>query len=312
MRRFALLAASAFLASTSVALAASPSFTTIDNPGDPTFNQLLAISNAGLIAGYFGSGAPGHPNQAYTIKPPYTSFTPFVVQGSEQTQLTALNGSTYVGFWSGTNFGPNNGAPQDANYGFIRTILPSGKQQTILVNDLSANAPAIANVLGINASLNAVGFYLDAYGNSHGFVYNVTTGVYTSVTIPGATQVTATGINASNLISGFYADNKGVTHAFLKPLSGGSPIEFTVPGAQVTQFFGVNDNGEAVGSYQVTPSDITHGLTYNPANAAWVTLDDPNGVGGTVINGLNDKGQAVGFYTDAAGNVDGMLINNAF
>src|SRR5579875_2812451 len=31
-------------------------FHTIDNQRDPTFNQLLGINNAGVIAGYYGSG----------------------------------------------------------------------------------------------------------------------------------------------------------------------------------------------------------------------------------------------------------------
>jgi hypothetical protein len=62
----------------------------------------------------------------------------------------------------------------------------------------------------------------------------------------------------------------------------------------------------------MSSTGITHGRLYNPANGEWVTLDNPNGVGGTVLNGLNNKGQVVGFYTDAAGNVDGMLVNNAF
>jgi len=34
------------------------SFQTLDNPGDPTFNQLLGINNDGLIAGFFGNGQP--------------------------------------------------------------------------------------------------------------------------------------------------------------------------------------------------------------------------------------------------------------
>ena len=33
----------------------------------------------------------------------------------------------------------------------------------------------------------------------------------------------------------------------------------------------------------------------------------PNGVGSTVVNGINGAGDLVGFYTDAAGNTDGML-----
>ena len=34
---------------------------------------------------------------------------------------------------------------------------------------------------------------------------------------------------------------------------------------------------------------------------------DPNGVGSTLVNGINAAGDLVGFYTDAAGNTDGML-----
>ena len=36
-------------------------------------------------------------------------------------------------------------------------------------------------------------------------------------------------------------------------------------------------------------------------------VDDPHGHGTTTINGVNDHGDLVGFYTDSAGNTDGML-----
>jgi hypothetical protein len=314
MRRFALAAASAcILVHAGAAWAAAPTFETIDNPGDPTFNQLLSIEDNGLIAGYFGSGAVGHPNQAYLIAAPYTTFQPANVTGSVQTQVTGLNNKTFVGFWSGTNMGVNqNGQPQDANYGFINLALPSGKREVIMVQGCGNGVPATAQVLGINTSLNAAGFCVDTNGTSHAFVYNVGTAVYTAIEIAGAKQSAATSINIGNLVSGFFVDAHQITHAFLAPLTGGTPITFSVPGAQVTQFLGVNNAGEAVGFYQTTPNDITHGLLYDPANGQWHTLDDPNGIGGTVVNGVNNKGQAVGFYTDPAGNVNGMLINNAF
>jgi hypothetical protein len=46
-------------------------FQDIINNADPTFNQELGINTAGTIAGYFGSGAAGHPNKGYTVVPPY-------------------------------------------------------------------------------------------------------------------------------------------------------------------------------------------------------------------------------------------------
>jgi len=42
-------------------------------------------------------------------------------------------------------------------------------------------------------------------------------------------------------------------------------------------------------------------------HSVWQSIDDPNGVGSTVVNGINTAGDLVGFYTDAAGNTDGML-----
>ena len=51
----------------------NPTFTTINDPKDPTFNQLLGINNEGKIAGYFGSGMTDgqgvfHPNKGYTLQ----------------------------------------------------------------------------------------------------------------------------------------------------------------------------------------------------------------------------------------------------
>jgi hypothetical protein len=54
----------------------------------------------------------------------------------------------------------------------------------------------------------------------------------------------------------------------------------------------------------------THGFTLtNPlTHAKFTQIDDPSGVGGTVVNGLNDKNELVGFYVDAAGNTHGMVV----
>jgi hypothetical protein len=90
----ALLAPAAANAASGTRPATSYTFTTLDNRADPTFNQLLGINKAGEIAGYFGSGAPGHPNQGYVINPPYSqaNYTNENFPGSVQTQVTAING----------------------------------------------------------------------------------------------------------------------------------------------------------------------------------------------------------------------------
>jgi hypothetical protein len=45
------------------------SFTTLDNANDPTFSQLPGINSKGVIAGYFGSGAQGPPEQELPAAP---------------------------------------------------------------------------------------------------------------------------------------------------------------------------------------------------------------------------------------------------
>lgn len=78
-------------------------FENIINSNDPTFNQALGINNAGTIAGYFGSGMAGHPNQGYTVGSPYgqANFTNENFPSSVQTQVTGINNiGTTVGFWS--------------------------------------------------------------------------------------------------------------------------------------------------------------------------------------------------------------------
>jgi hypothetical protein len=285
--------------------AATPTFTTIDNPSDPTFNQLLGINHAGTISGYFGSGAAGHPNQGYTIAAPYTAFKADNLPGSVQTQATGITtGGATSGFWAPTNTG------MDQNFGFIRWTS-HGKFTYLSVNDpLVASSPAVNQVLGINPSNIAVGFYNDVNNAPHGYAYTVSTGTFKPIDVPGAVSDAATGINGRDLICGFFTTSGGRTLGFLKPLGGGSAIHFAVPGSATTQFLGVNDSGVAVGFY-IGNDTFPHGVIYNPTNGAWSPVNDPSGIMGTVLNGINDKGQVVGFYTDAAGNTHGMLVNGA-
>ncbi len=296
--------AAACLAGPVAAQAQTFSFATLDDPADPTFNQLLGINDKGVIAGYFGSTQVGHPNQGYTVAPPYTTFASDNLPGSVQTQATGINNhGTTTGFWSDTNLGVG-----DNNFGFIRLKGTRHTFEYVSVNDpLVGHAPTIDQVLGINNSNNSVGFYNDAAGNSHGFAYLLVNNTFAPVNIPHSVSVAATGINDQNLICGFYTNQNKVTQGFVKPESNGTAISFHVPGSTNTQLLGINNAGQTVGFY-MDANQITHGLYYNPANGMWQRVDDPNGPLGTVVNGLNNMGQLVGFYTDAAGNVHGMVV----
>jgi hypothetical protein len=81
-------------------------FRTLDNANGRSFNQLLGINNHGKIAGYYGSGAQGHPNKGYLLAPPYgqSNYRAEDVPNAAQTQVTGLNTTNVtVGFYATTN-----------------------------------------------------------------------------------------------------------------------------------------------------------------------------------------------------------------
>ena len=158
------------------------------------------------------------------------------------------------------------------------------------------------------------GFYTNGQGNNRGYEYNIHTHSFSRVLVPGAPHggakgpsLTAAAINNHGDVTGFYTNSKGVTVAFLR-LASGKFSQIAYPGAAMTQAFGINDNGEVVGAYTVGTGNKakSHGFTWQ-AGHGFTTVDDPHGVGTTLLNGVNNAGDLVGFYTDAKGNTDGML-----
>ena len=284
------------------------SFSTLDNQNDSTFNQLLGISNRGQIAGYFGSGAKGHPNKGYLLMLSRrgSRYQNENFPGAVQTQVTGLNdwGIT-VGFYSTQN----RASMTNNNFGFYtirgmfhRLNFPTGNPAK----------PPVDQLLGVNDRGMAVGFFVNKQGNNRGYEYNILTHRFNRVMVPGAPMglkspsLTATAINNAGDVAGFYTASGGMTDAFLK-----TARHFTrlaMPGASMTQAFGVNDRDEVVGAYTTGSgsSAKTYGFTWT-RRMGFRTVNDPMGVGSTIINGVNDAGDLVGFYNDAAGNTHGLL-----
>lgn len=276
-------------------------FQDIIDPGDPTFNQALGINNAGTISGYFGSGAPGHPNQGYTVDPPYTSFNSENFPGSVQTQVVAINNTGVTGgFWSNTNLGVG----MDANFGFVNDAFMNVNNPLTPAGGMPTN-----QILGVNDNNIAAGFYIDGMGNPQGFLYNIALNTFTPVTFMGATNTVATGVNNAGIVSGFYTNAMGQDVAFI---DNGGTFTFFQAFGDSTMFFGINNTGYAVGTY-VDGAGQNHGVLYNIATMSFQTVDDPfaaaGGGNGTTLNGLNDKNQLVGFYVNASGNTIGLLAD---
>ena len=156
---------------------AADSFRTADDAADLTFNQLLGINNQGVIAGYFGSGAQGHPNVGYLLAPGGYRSENF--PGSVQTQVTGLNDQgVTVGFWSGMN----TASQSNDNFGFYAI---NGQGFHSVSYPAAGNAsPPVNQLLGVSDHDIAVGFYSDAKGSNHGYEYSIGDGTFEPVTDP--------------------------------------------------------------------------------------------------------------------------------
>jgi hypothetical protein len=281
------------------------SFSTLDNPADATFNQLLGINNLGHIAGYSGSGAAGRPYQGYILRPPYRQarYQAINVPGSVQTQLTGLNNTgIQVGFWSAQN----KASQVDSNVGFY---LRAGRFASVRFPTRDSASPPVNQLLGVNDHGIAVGFYTDGRGRHHGYRYDIATRTFATVAVPGGSSVIAAAISNSGGVAGFFTGRNGVTSGFFLRATGQLFI-LTAPHAALTQALGVSDSGEVVGDYRLGSGSraATHGFTWTPQRG-FTTVDGPRGVGTTTINGVNNAGDLVGFYLDGAGSTDGLLAS---
>ena len=277
MKRLALAFALTFtlLLCTSMLGQTSYSYQTVNYPGD-TFTQLLGINNTLEIAGYHNVNQ----NSGFTLRLPIR-FTTENYPNSMMTQVIGINNTgTTDGFYV------DNGG---TTHGFYDT---KGTFTTVDYPGTPFN-----QLLGQNDMGQASGYYsLSADNTTPDFPYvydELGGGVFQVITIPAAVGgAQATGINNSQQISGFYIDSQGVNHGFL--LNFGLLVTLDAPGSIFTQALGLNNKGQVVGQYMDADNN-THGFVWTSA-AGFQTIDDPNGVGTTIVNGINDKGVLVGFY----------------
>jgi hypothetical protein len=326
---FALFGASSYTKG-SQNMATTFSFKTLDDPVDirfaakqnppiPTFTNLLGINNEDLIAGFYGSGNAGDPNQGFLLTPSsrFTAmdFPPNSQNAALQTQLTGLNDTgTVVGYFYNTN----NGVPVDNQFGFFEkdgVFTEVNNPQTPGLNGNPSPPTGVLTenqLIGVNDLNIAVGFYNDASGNSHGYTYDINTGKFSAnIDDPNALKAGSTvtaAINNEGTMVGFYTDTgptagAAVIHGFLD--NHGVFTTVDAPNATTTELLGLNDQGIAVGFDIV--NNFMHGIIYNTKTGAFTTLDGPNAVS-TTFNGINDKGDVVGFYSDTAGNTHGLLV----
>ena len=308
LRVMAVSAAGFMLAAATASADPTYTFQTLDNAGDPAFNQLLGINNAGEIGGYFGDGVV-QPNKGY-ISPAVraTNHANENFPASVQTQVVGINNNASpitVGFYidaAGNNFG------------FFNV---GGSFTSVTGPNVPTTGPTVTQLLGVNNAGAVVGFDTDAGGNDHGIVGNVLSSNTKELILPAsfnAVSTTLSDINNSNFASGFYTDMAGNTHGFVCNVMSAACMSYDDPNGTNTMFLGLNNNGQVVGSF-VDVNGETQGVLFNELTNTFQTISDPHSsaaaafnVTGTTINGINDQGQLVGFYLDGA-NVHVLLAS---
>ncbi|HTV65463.1 MAG TPA: hypothetical protein VMD98_07665 [Bryocella sp.] len=269
-----MLCASAFAQSYRYQIVADPA-----DPGDP-FTQLLGVNNSMIIAGYHNF----FQNQGFVFTLP-ANFAVENYPNSMMTQVIGINNSgTTDGFYVDQN---------SITHGFYRTSNGN-------FTNVDYPGTVFNQLLSQNDLKQAAGYYSLSVNNTtpdFPYVYDEVGGIFEVITIPGAVGgAQATGINNSQWKCGFFIDQNQVNHGWL--LQGGTFTQLDVPDSTFTQALGLNNNGQVVGAW-IDGGGLTHGFVYNVSTGRYTTIDEPNGVGTTIVNGINDNGVLVGFFGTA-------------
>lgn len=276
MNRIAFIFSLALLLCTSAFAedAASYNFESVKYPHD-TFTQLLGINNAEEIAGYHGVSV----NKGFRLVLP-NHFTSENFPGSAQTQVTGINNKKKTSGFYIDGSGVTHGFI-DSNGAYFTVDYPG---------------TAFNQLLSINDHGQAAGYYSQSANNTtpdFPYIYDEFGGVFELITLPAAVNgAQATGINNLGHIVGFYVDSSNVNHGWY--LNDGVLMTLDVPDATFTQALGINNKDQIVGDFMDSAAQ-THGFVWQKGKGFKI-VDDPSGVGSTLVNGINDKGDLVGFY----------------
>lgn len=273
------------------------SFQTVDNPNSYV-NRVTSINQRGKIVGTYGAGSQSSKIGSYASQPPYTKFRGENYPGAQGTVATSLSSTHIIG---GYVIDP------DGESGIWAFLQVRGLPTLMLDPNEGGGSYAVTEILGLNDSGAAVGFYTNPKGADVPFELNIAQGAFADLAPPGAKSAQATGINNKGNVSGFETLKSGVVGFYMHA---GTYYQVAEKNANATYAYSLNWQDQVVGSYQTTGK--THGfiLTY-PANPGkspiWQTIDEPNAHNMTVVTGINNHDAICGWYQDKSGVVHGFV-----
>lgn len=270
-------------------------FTTIDDPADPNFNELLGLNNEGKLVGFYGSGAAYDRNRGYVVRRPYgqSNFKSQNYPHSVQMQIAAINNKGALGGWY-----------SDSNGDRFGCMLLEG----VWYSYQYPGAPKTTKLFALNDSFLGVGYYATSSGRKRAFELDVTNGNFTVFTPPHAVDAEATGIDGRGDVAGWLTTASGKNVGWL--WRQGYYTEYSFPKSTQTVFLGITLHDAIVGSY-VDKGGSTHGFLLTeplrPAKTLWQSIDVPNAANSTVVTGVNVHRDLVGYYVDEQHNTHGFL-----
>jgi hypothetical protein len=265
-----------------------------DEGGSTTFNELLGMNDLGQVVGYYSGYSV---IRGFTATPPYTKFKAIEYPNSQTTVATSIaNDRIDGGYFTDTGHGGD-------TFGFLRV-----KGLWSIVKDIhTPKVPGSVNeVLGVNDSDIAVGYYVDSYGADEAF--EVANRHFDGLNPPGSTSTKATGINSRGDIVGTALLSNQETVGWV--YRSGTYSEFSAPGSTDTEPTSANIQGQIAGSYADANHKVHGFIVRNAGNtndANWQSVDEPQAAGTTVITSINNHHAIAGWYIDAYGNHNGFV-----
>jgi len=177
------------------------------------------------------------------------------------------------------------------SHGFIRTFNGG-------ITAFDVPGASQTDTTAINSADAAAGYYVDASGNEHSFIFFPAGANFVTFDPHGSAGSSASGINRKSVVAGTWWDQNHTLHGYVRA-PGGRITSFDPPGSVGTSSTGINDSGSVCGEYQ-DASGVYHGFTR--AADGTITSIDPKGADGTFIHAINAKGDVTGeFYRSRIG-----------
>lgn len=227
--------------------------------GGNTGGLLFGLSSGAIVSSNIAPFPTATPNQSNY--PGAISSTPYGPSFGSSTGILRVAGS----------YKTTASSPYDLGYLFDAAAAP-GSQLTTLLYPSAPGDTTLFTIAHSNFGDQLVGNYDTRLATGNAFIYNISTGTYTTNNKPGALSTTAYGVYG-NRIAGGYANTPTDLHGYIYNQATHLFTTYDAPGATVTHFEGITSGG-ASNTYNLVADSVDSGGGAH----AWAVHIDSSGV----------------------------------